>query len=317
VSSDLQFGIEALKRGEFTAAVRHLELAARETPDSAAAHLCLGVAYSECHRTRDAVRALTLAVRLDPSNTRARYNLGIALERAGQVDEAVEALRAAVALDPNHSKAREALARLAGEAGPAPDTIILPRPRAPGPEPVAPPAPRVEPSARPEAKPSPTPAPRPATAAPPAGAPWRLCPECEARNAATARVCWECGAFLRAAIVETCPYCTAALRKVTRGAVEAKACEGCGGVWLERSDLEALVQAPRKQRVALLAAIRRARTGTILRINPALICARCQLVMLGGPMHEITSYPIHVCPNCSASFVGQRALEEIATGRSG
>src|SRR3954452_4760651 len=112
MSNELQRGIEALKRGEFSAAVRHLEAAVREAPDSAVPLLCLGAAYSECNRTRDAVRALTRAVRIDPSNARAHYNLGIALERAGQADEAVDALRIAVALDPGHARALEALERV-------------------------------------------------------------------------------------------------------------------------------------------------------------------------------------------------------------
>src|SRR5207248_3073750 len=152
---------------------------------------------------------------------------------AGQVDEAVDALRVAVALDPGHARALEALERAEAAATPAPDTLILfprgARPRSAEeregqPEPAAretrliPPPPPPPP---PSPAPAPAPPPAPAAAAPLPEEPWRPCPECQARNAATARVCWECGAFLRPAIIETCPYCTAALHKVKRGSVEA------------------------------------------------------------------------------------------------
>ncbi len=39
-----------------------------------------------------------------------------------------------------------------------------------------------------------------------------------------------------------CPRCAHRLRRTTRGSVEVDVCGGCGGVWLDHGELEALNQ---------------------------------------------------------------------------
>jgi len=143
-----------------------------------------------------------------------------------------------------------------------------------------------------------------------------LCASCGAANSAQARACWACGELLQQVGVDFCPYCQAALLPLEDVELNARACEGCGGIWLEPGALAALAATSADGRRQILDAARALRTGTILRLSPALLCGHCRLVMLGGPMHELTSHPVHACPRCSSYFIGQHVLEEIALGRA-
>src|SRR5262249_33697767 len=117
-------------------------------------------------------------------------------------------------------------------------------------------------------------APAPPPARPPSGpTPQRdrPCPSCAAPNAAKASACWACGALLHDVEVGVCPMCSAALWPRRDGVVDLSVCEGCGGVWLEPGPLGKLLLLPEEQKRPLLKEIRDTRTGSPLRVNPALV----------------------------------------------
>jgi Zn-finger nucleic acid-binding protein len=142
----------------------------------------------------------------------------------------------------------------------------------------------------------------------------RLCESCQAPNSPAARACWACGTLLQVIAVGNCPYCEARFWPVEHGDIVVRACEGCGGIWLEPGDLQALAEESLEAKRALLADVRAQRTGSILRLSAALLCPYCHLALLGGPLYGITSHPVHSCPSCSSHFIGQHVLEEMARG---
>jgi Flp pilus assembly protein TadD len=62
---------------------------AAKRPDSARAHVNLGVAYERRGMLDEAVAEYRRALRLDPEYLSAHYNLGVAYERQGKTDEAI------------------------------------------------------------------------------------------------------------------------------------------------------------------------------------------------------------------------------------
>lgn len=74
------------------------------------------------------------------------------------------------------------------------------------------------------------------------------CPECFARLRKGARFCSECGVEIRPASVETrrldmrCPRCQSDLVRCTSGKAEYTECSSCGGLWLEESFFDRVVE---------------------------------------------------------------------------
>jgi tetratricopeptide (TPR) repeat protein len=75
-------GTAALDRGDVPAAVRDLENAAQQLPESSAVHNHLGLAYAASERHADALREFERAVAIDCENQAAQTNLARARAHA-------------------------------------------------------------------------------------------------------------------------------------------------------------------------------------------------------------------------------------------
>jgi Flp pilus assembly protein TadD len=105
-------GTEALRAGNFDAAIEHLRAAVEETPMSSEAHRILGAALRAKGDIAAGVERLREAVRLAPADERARVTLGRALAEAGRQDEAERALRETLEKLPASAETHWALADL-------------------------------------------------------------------------------------------------------------------------------------------------------------------------------------------------------------
>jgi predicted Zn-dependent protease len=76
----------------------------RDSPESAAFQLRLGMLLLESDDAAGAVAPLAEAVRLRPDDADTRTNYGQALLRSGRRPEAIEQFRAALALEPDHAR---------------------------------------------------------------------------------------------------------------------------------------------------------------------------------------------------------------------
>lgn len=89
--------ILGLMAGDFAAAERQIEAAARRWPDSVRAQLTLAFVRNFRKDSTGAVEALRRALEIEPASTVARFNLGYCLERLGRLDEALAQYQAAAA----------------------------------------------------------------------------------------------------------------------------------------------------------------------------------------------------------------------------
>jgi len=132
----LGLGRVALHDGDITAAIEHLERAARALPDSRRAWSALARAYARADRTADAERAARVAASLDQQDDHAgasdpvyyqvlaaaRHAEGALrrsemFRRAGRLDEALAAARRATELDPDNAYAWAGLGRILVQMG--------------------------------------------------------------------------------------------------------------------------------------------------------------------------------------------------------
>lgn len=100
-----------------TEAVPHFEAVLRRNPNSADAHLNLGIALAESGRKEDALASFQEACRLAPNSSRPHYNLGRALNDLGRANEAREALETSTKLDDRFAPAIQLLGLLERNAG--------------------------------------------------------------------------------------------------------------------------------------------------------------------------------------------------------
>jgi protein O-GlcNAc transferase len=101
--------LEAQKQ-DWPSAEAQFEQALAIDPNSAAAHLHLGITLAAEGRATDAIRELTTASQLAPNNASAQLELGRALIAAGQDDQAIPILQHAVELAPDFLDAKYQLA---------------------------------------------------------------------------------------------------------------------------------------------------------------------------------------------------------------
>jgi len=110
--NSVERGLRAFKEGDFEEAVRILEIASREYPDSYEAYVYLGAAYAQVGKHNLSIGAFRRACELNPSSPRVHYNLGQAYEAAGVPREAWFEYKRALELDPKYGLARGALISL-------------------------------------------------------------------------------------------------------------------------------------------------------------------------------------------------------------
>lgn len=111
-NTHIEEGIELFKEGKFDKAVRILEKASREYPNSYEAFVYLGAGYAQISRHNAAIGAFKRACEIKPDSPRVHYNLGQAYEAAGVPKEAWAEYKHALEIDPEYSLARAALISL-------------------------------------------------------------------------------------------------------------------------------------------------------------------------------------------------------------
>lgn len=105
-------GLEALRQGDWTAAIEHLEAAVADRPTDGEAVMYLGIAHGQAGHTEPALATLDRAGSLMPGDPRPLFNRARLHQKLGDTAAAAEGYRAALRLDPAYGKAREALAQL-------------------------------------------------------------------------------------------------------------------------------------------------------------------------------------------------------------
>lgn len=108
---------DALNRKDFPSAVKALKSLVEIEPDSDAAWLDLGYAYSGLHDSPEAVSAYEKTIALKPDLFAARINLGILLLESHQPQAALVHLEKAVMLKPEHARAHLYYGRALAQAG--------------------------------------------------------------------------------------------------------------------------------------------------------------------------------------------------------
>jgi tetratricopeptide (TPR) repeat protein len=108
-SAHMGVGLSLARRGEHAAAVEHFGEAVRLRPGYTHAYGNLGHAWFESGRWVEAVEAYRSALDLDPKLVEAAVRMGDALRQLQRFDEALAAYRQALAADPENSDGRVAL----------------------------------------------------------------------------------------------------------------------------------------------------------------------------------------------------------------
>lgn len=97
-------GVQALKRGDQTAAIGKLETAVEKNPDLRMARTVLGQIYRDRGEYDNAARQYEALSRLDPYTVSNRYYLGVSYQLLRRYNDAVQAYLAGLAVDPNDFK---------------------------------------------------------------------------------------------------------------------------------------------------------------------------------------------------------------------
>lgn len=116
-------GSELIRLGRPAEAIRLLEKAVRASPESAAAHLDLAIAFQQTGDTSHAIDEFTLAISLRPDYFKARHGLALTLQEAHRASEAIEHFQAAVSLRPDSSEARTDLGSALASLGRGPEAV--------------------------------------------------------------------------------------------------------------------------------------------------------------------------------------------------
>lgn len=139
----------------------------------------------------------------------------------------------------------------------------------------------------------------------------RLCESCGQPNSEKAPVCWACGHMFLGQIVGKCPGCAGSLHRINSDGIEIDACDACGGVWLERGRLSALVFQSREQQQWVKEKVREIAGGRGRKLKEEIICPDCGLIMFARTIGTITLRPIGTCPQCTANFLEPDAVDEV------
>jgi tetratricopeptide (TPR) repeat protein len=98
-------GLLLYQRGEYTAAMGHLDLALTVSPNDAAAYNYRGATLKELGRPDDALASYSKAIALNPKFADAYYNRGNVLKEQRRFEEALTDYDQAIALNPDHADA--------------------------------------------------------------------------------------------------------------------------------------------------------------------------------------------------------------------
>ncbi|PYV19432.1 MAG: hypothetical protein DMG21_01475 [Acidobacteria bacterium] len=107
VQSEIQRGLEALRRGDYTTAEELFSGALKTSPTLAEVRANLGLAYYADHKYAEASQAFRTVLQQDPSLKSARTFLPLSLAAQGQCEEALPGLRRGFASNPDAKLRRD------------------------------------------------------------------------------------------------------------------------------------------------------------------------------------------------------------------
>jgi tetratricopeptide (TPR) repeat protein len=96
----------ALKRGEWLAALVHIKAYTAADPGNVEAQELLGIALAQNGDRHAAMKVLSDVVEINPGRASGHYNLALLLNDDNMLDEAMEEVQAALYIKPDHAGAR-------------------------------------------------------------------------------------------------------------------------------------------------------------------------------------------------------------------
>lgn len=135
------------------------------------------------------------------------------------------------------------------------------------------------------------------------------CPYCGQPNSEKARSCWACGKMLVGEALNPCPRCEGVMRRLESDGIVLGGCDGCGGLWLERGRLGAILFQSLELRARMMAQLKKQRTGRIKKLHQELVCPQCGLLMFATPMGMAVRDPVDTCPRCQAVYMDYELVE--------
>ena len=113
----VDMAVSQLTKGNGEEAIKTLNSAIEMNPDSAEAHMYLGVALASKGSVAEGIAALNRALVLEPASTRAHHNLGTVLMQSGQIPAARREFEKVLELDPYFSEAHNNLGLILSQDG--------------------------------------------------------------------------------------------------------------------------------------------------------------------------------------------------------
>lgn len=140
----------------------------------------------------------------------------------------------------------------------------------------------------------------------------RFCGDCGQKNSGGAPVCWACGHVFADQIVGTCPRCAGALYHANIGALHVAACDGCGGLRLERESLGALCRRLTELRRWVKSRVRKPPADRSRKYHSDVLCPDCDVTMFQQTIGTaVIGHSVWTCPRCNTVFLDPDALEAI------
>jgi superkiller protein 3 len=115
--------VSQLTKGDVEGGTRNLSSALEMSPESAEAHMYLGVALASKGNVAEGIASLNRAVTLGPSNARAHHNLGTVLMQSGQIPAARQEFERTLELDPYFAEAHNNLGLILSANGQVQEAI--------------------------------------------------------------------------------------------------------------------------------------------------------------------------------------------------
>ena len=106
-----------LKKGDPERAIPFYKKALEVRPDSAKAHLALGIANTRLGRHEEAFEQYRRAVELDPGSSEAHNNIGLCYDTRGRIDEAERHFLLALEIHPGNAQAHNNLGMVYAKSG--------------------------------------------------------------------------------------------------------------------------------------------------------------------------------------------------------
>jgi Zn-finger nucleic acid-binding protein len=145
------------------------------------------------------------------------------------------------------------------------------------------------------------------------------CPKCGERNGPDDVVCWACGMTLPARDSSlTCLICSQTMLRLHRDGLWLDGCSHCGGIWLDRGELESA----RHLTVETLAVID-AKLGWTSDPPGGVgvpagdrSCPACRLAMRETPAPKASGVRVDVCHACQGVWLDPGEIDRIQSGNS-